>query len=99
MKTNMKEIRQHISEILSQTSNNFEFSEINFYLKTALNKIEEKEKREIRKNKNQNLQTSNSLQNISPVNQKQAKALLNKIDELIAFEQNKLSSQIGRAHV
>ena len=43
MKVNLNEIKNYISMALSGTSGDFQMAEINFYLKTALQKIEQKQ--------------------------------------------------------
>lgn len=90
MKVNLNEIKNYISMALSETSRDFQMAEINFYLKTALQKIEQKQ---IKENKKSEFVSSNMvLKNGTLINPIDAKKAISKIDELINFEQNKINS-------
>lgn len=90
MKINLEDIKQNIQKSLMQTSGTFEFAEINFHLKTILNKIEEKQLREQRKNKLETISNNMILNNGQLMTPDQAKNAITKIDRLIELEQKKL---------
>lgn len=92
MQNKITEIKMMLKNALQEMPKNFDFSEINFYVQTALQKIEQKEKKEIRKNKNEIISSNLILQNGTLISPQEAKLAIEKIDELIAFEQKKIQS-------
>jgi len=96
MKVNLEEVKNNVQNALSKTSGIFDFAEINFHLKSVLNKIEEKQLKEQRKNRNETVSNNMIMKNGQLMTPNQAKNLISKIDKLIELEQKKIENPKGK---
>jgi hypothetical protein len=91
MKLDFKKVKGCIQLALSETSGKHDMSELNFYLKIALSKIEEKEQRELKKAKPHEGHDNNwVLSNGNLMHPKDAARAVASIDKLIEMESEKI---------
>lgn len=91
MKLDFKKVKGCIQLALSETSGRYDMSELNFYLNIALSKIEEKEKRELRREKpNAGNENNWVLSNGNLMHPKDAARAVASIDKLIEMESDKI---------
>ena len=93
MKLDFKKVKGCIQLALSETSGKHDMSELNFHLKIALSKIEEKEQRELRRAKSHEEHDNNwVLSNGSLMHPKDAARAVASIDKLIEMENEKIKN-------